>query len=139
MRQLAALLLFLSIACRSDCPRVEAFDSVLERDSGRGAINCGCVDMKGDHAKAAKADECVAAAFQSGKAFRIRYLDQGKRSPFMSAKVRTGEGRVYLYSFDGRISRVTRFTCTQPELQSHEGHRHLICMACLECTATPVR
>ena len=138
MKRLTFLLLLLTLACRAECPRVDAFDSVLERDSGRDAVNCGCVDMKAGHAQIAKADDCVARAFAEGKAFRVRYLDQGKQSPFMSAKVRAADGRVYFHSFDGRIGKVTRFTCTRPELQAHEGHRHLICMACLECTAMPV-
>ena len=138
MKLFSFLLLLLTFACRAECTRVDAFDSVLERDSGGQAVNCDCVDMKAEHAKIAKADECVGRAFAEGKAFRVRYLDQGKQSPFMSAKVRSPGGRVFFYSFDGRIGKVTRFTCTRPELQAHEGHRHLICMACLECTAMPV-
>jgi hypothetical protein len=105
------------------CNRNDALDRALLRDAGPSAVDCG---------RGERADACVAAAFATGKAFRVRYDDAPL---FKSAKARTAAGVVYFYSFDVRAGRVRRFTCTKPQLQAHGAHRHLVCMACLDCSS----
>lgn len=117
MRVLAVLLLLAA------CHRNDALDRTLLRDAGRSAVDCG---------RGERADACVAEAFAAGKPFRVRYDDAPL---FKSAKARTPAGTVYFYSFDARTNRVKRFTCTKPQLQAHGEHRHLVCMACLDCSA----
>jgi hypothetical protein len=116
MRVIVVLLLLAA------CNRNDALDRALLRDAGANAVDCG---------RGERADVCVAEAFAAGKAFRVRYDDARL---FKSAKARTPAGVVYFYSFDRRANRVKRFTCTKPQLDVHGEHRHLVCMACLDCT-----
>ena len=108
------------------CGGGDALDAALRRDAGAGAIDCGRAEH-GDE----RADRCVAEAFTARRAFRVRYHEQ---EPFASAKASAAAGAVYFYSLDGRSGRITRFTCSKPQLETHGDHRHLVCMSCLECT-----